>query len=100
MIYSDGSTYEGNFLNDEFHGKGKYISKDLIYDGFWKKGYSHGEGTEIWSDGNKYKGQFKMGKKHGFGVYTWQNGTTYRGMWENDNMKDQENLKIIPETFG
>ena len=39
--YSNNDTYEGEFLSDEFNGKGKFISKSLIYDGFWLKGYPH-----------------------------------------------------------
>ena len=38
-ISLNGDKYTGNFLNDEYHGKGKFFSKDeWVYDGNWNQG--------------------------------------------------------------
>ena len=44
--YSNGKIkYEGNFLNDEYEGEGKYYEEDgRVYIGFFKKGFKHGDG--------------------------------------------------------
>ena len=37
--YADGTFYEGDFVNDKFHGKGKYTAPDgKIFEGDWKDG--------------------------------------------------------------
>ncbi len=43
---------------------------------------TNGEGTVIYSSGNKYQGNFKDGKKHGFGRFIWTSGSKYKGNWK------------------
>jgi len=45
-----------------------------------------GQGTYIWSSGNKYIGEWKSGKMNGVGTYYWKNGDKYEGDWVNDYM--------------
>ena len=54
LSYSDGSSYEGD----------------------WKDGLWHGKGTHIWprSDGRKYEGDWIRGNRHGRGIITWLDG--------------------------
>ena len=61
--YSNGNIkYDGEFVNDKFEGKGKYI----------------------WEDGNYYIGQFKNGLSHGKGIEYYSNGNImYDGEWIN-----------------
>jgi hypothetical protein len=74
---SNDDYYKGEFLDSEFHGKGKYIS------------------IKESSATNKYAflvsvfiGEFKNGKKNGFGtiVYDKQN-MEISGIWEKDRIK-------------
>ena len=54
-------TYEGNFENGKYHGKGKLKNADgNIYEGDFKNGLEHGYGVEI-SDGVKNYGRYKDG---------------------------------------
>ena len=48
MTYVDGSYYEGNFVNDKFHGD---------------------NGVYRWPDGDEYVGQWKDGERHGVGIF-------------------------------
>ena len=47
MIYANKDVYEGNWADNEPHGKGvmTYEKTKNVYDGGWKKGKRHGEGT-------------------------------------------------------
>ena len=40
------------------------------------------QGTNTWSDGNKYVGEWKYGKSHGHGVFSWADGESYSGEWK------------------
>lgn len=88
MKYSDGSSYEGNWLYGAWHGSGILnYANGSWYSGNWKMGVKHGEGTFYWStDGNKYVGEWfgdaytGMGSmKHIYGVKTgeWINNQFY-----------------------
>ena len=56
--YLNGDKYIGEFKNDLFNGKGKFI---------W------GEQSE-WA-GDVYEGDFLNDNKHGEGIYTYSDGT-------------------------
>ena len=51
----DGACYEG-----EFHGNRR-----------------HGEGFQVYANGDQYKGDWVKGQRHGHGVLRCSNGTTY-----------------------
>jgi len=48
----DGRKFEGNWLDNNMHGRGIYT----------------------WKDGRRYEGEYEFDKKHGYGVYTWADG--------------------------
>jgi len=69
-VFASGAVYEGFFLNNKFHGFGRYCWKDgREYEGFFCDGKMHGEGTyRHFTDGNPSQfsgisvdGQFKSG---------------------------------------
>ena len=64
----DGVTndqYFGEFLDDEPHGKGKYIGTFSSYQGEFWNGMKHGNGTETMGNGDKYEGYWNENKKDG-----------------------------------
>lgn len=91
--YENGDTYEGEYLDHKFHGKGKFTSKVMKYDGNWKEGYPHGKGTETWKSGAIYKGFFHFGEKWGQGSYLWPNQNLYEGMWAKDLMNGKGQIR-------
>lgn len=79
----------GKCHNGKAHGKGtaKYFNnKKLIatYSGYMNQGHSHGHGTMVWNDGEKYTGQYVNGYMSGKGTYIWPDGQKYVGQWKND----------------
>ena len=65
--------YEGDFINNKYEGKGKYIFKD----------------------GEYYIGEWKSGLKNGKGIIYFKNGNIrYEGDFINDNQKDMEYMLI------
>ena len=41
---------------------------------------------ETWADGSKYEGHYKEGKKHGQGTYIWSDGSKYIGNWDENRI--------------
>ena len=42
----------------------------------------HGQGTDMFANGDVYTGQYSEGKPHGFGQYKWKNTSIYVGQFE------------------
>lgn len=96
MMYANGDTYEGEFLDGKRNGTGTYkwyqntIEKE--YTGQWLAGEYHGNGTMIYSNGDKFEGEWKNNKKEGHGIYTYANGLSFEGTWENDSFYGVDGL--------
>jgi len=78
-----GYKYEGDYKDGLFHGQGTLTYSDGDqYVGEFKDGKYHGQGTFTWSDGVSYKGEWKDGKYHGQGTETSSDGLSYKGEWK------------------
>lgn len=89
----DGHTYSGDFdLNGQYTGFGKLNNKGMIYEGEFLKNKFHGKGKQILpnDDGSVkgiYEGEFFMGSWHGKGILRSQDGTfIYDGEFQNYEM--------------
>lgn len=92
-------TYTGKCKKGLAQGQGKAVGKDT-YEGSFKKGYPHGNGTYNWSTGQTYVGRWKMGERDGEGTYSFQvNGidSIQDGIWKNDEYQGPKiiNPKVI-----
>ena len=92
--FPNGDYYEGEWKNGKPHGQGTFIyntkyNNQNKYVGGFKDGKHHGHGSYTYSYGIKYVGEFKDGKWHGHGSYNYANGNTYVGQWENGNPQGQ-----------
>lgn len=83
ITYDDG-TYEGDFKNGYYHGQGTYALKDgtWIYKGSYENGVINGSGTEYWpkAKGNyssSLECNYKDGERNGVGTW-YYNNHTYR----------------------
>lgn len=85
--FEDGQSYQGEFKDGFSHGEGSSTLPDGIkYEGQWEKGAPHGFGVAMFPDGKQYKGEFKRSLRHGYGVMLDQDGAvTQEGYWGNDN---------------
>jgi hypothetical protein len=81
-------TYEGQWLQDQWHGRGTQISLDVLsqytYIGDFKHGDIHGKGTMKWADGRIYEGEWRAGERHGHGLYVDHKGRQKLGHWSCD----------------
>ena len=65
----DGGRYEGEFMNNQAHGKGSitFVS-GAKYEGMWQMGNMHGPGTYYWPNGEADVLIMYAGKPCGAGV--------------------------------
>lgn len=82
-ITDEYGTYEGDFKNGYFHGQGTYTKADgtWIYKGSYENGYRNGSGTEYWpKEKRKYYAGFlecnyKDGERDGVGTWYYNDHT-------------------------
>ena len=55
-----------------------------VYNGQWKGGLRHGNGTMVWTDGAKYEGEWSYNQAHGNGKFYHSDGDVYDGSWINN----------------
>ena len=81
--YNFGHVYSKTPKNptDITHGLIVHNGK-IMYDGFWKNGFMHGDGIFYYHDNTHYVGQFKKGKSHGMGTLYKGKVAIYKGMWK------------------
>jgi hypothetical protein len=73
-------SYEGEFLDNNITGKGKYINEDGDeYDGDFLNGKMNGIGIYKWSDGSEYEGEYIENIKEGRGKFIWADGKIFEG---------------------
>lgn len=108
LIKTDGSRYEGMFLDGKLHGVGRYFTikgeffegdfrygvatgrgifihpDNNVYIGSWHNDKTDGQGTEYFRDGSVFRGAFSNGKKNGKGFYLWVDGSKYEGNFKDD----------------
>jgi hypothetical protein len=91
MVYSNGSIYEGNWINGIKNGFGKQIlDSGIVYEGEWSNDKKSGFGKQSWDSGTVYEGEWSNDKKNGQGIITYKNssgynnGDQYNGSWKDD----------------
>ena len=70
----------------KYRDANKNQSEVTRYEGHWKMGRPHGQGTIFYSNGTAYRGEFYEGKRHGQGVFVKTNGEKIKSTWENDRI--------------
>jgi len=81
ITFPDGKTYEGEWKDDVFHGRGSMTSPEARYVGEFRNGLRHGMGTFTMSNGYKYEGQYVDGRQHGQGILMLPDGTKIKGQF-------------------
>lgn len=101
----NGEEYNGEWEDGIREGKGKaklprfqnsVFVGFVVYEGQFKDGNWHGEGTVLYPDGAKYTGPFKEGAYHGHGIAEYADGSVYDGEWES-NVKCGSGLLQYPD---
>jgi len=89
-IFKDGSSYIGEFRDDEFHGQGTFTyANGNKYVGEFKNSIFNGQGTFVLLTGDRYSGEFRDDEFHGQGTFTYANGSKYVGEFWHDEFHGQ-----------
>ena len=107
LIFSNGSTYEGEWDMGKRHGKGKFITSNvqsvqsaptpkvlLVYDGDWVQDKQTGTAVlKVYNETNQlcymYQGSFENGIKTGAGCSVSRYGLVVEGEHENNSANGQ-----------
>lgn len=85
ISYPDGSSWEGEWKNDEKVGFGKIITAEKIQRiGYWAENKLGKLCKELRPDGFVFEGFLESDKKEGMGVLKDSNGFTYSGEFKDD----------------
>ena len=91
MNLSNKIKYEGEYLADWYHGKGKYtFDNGVIYEGEFNKGEFHGKGIMTYPNGGKYYCEWKNGVLE-LGDYIFNDGLKFKdsALWDYCNHNDR-----------
>eukprot|EP00831_Metopus_contortus_P051195 TRINITY_DN4298_c0_g1_i1.p1 TRINITY_DN4298_c0_g1~~TRINITY_DN4298_c0_g1_i1.p1 ORF type:complete len:342 (+),score=62.94 TRINITY_DN4298_c0_g1_i1:91-1116(+) len=89
-IFPQLDVYEGDFCDGKAEGKGKYTHPNgRTYQGCWKDNMQDGEGKEFLPGEYSYEGQFKNGMKHLYGKCEWNDGAVYEGQFFEGRIEGQ-----------
>jgi hypothetical protein len=87
-VNDDGTTYEGSWQANNFHGYGKLTSTDgIVVEGDFRGGQIHGIASLRSPNGASYNGEWVAGEMNGNGVITNQEGTSIRGLFVDGKIK-------------
>ncbi len=90
IIFNDGRTYGGQWLNGKIHGQGTMTwPNKRKYIGNFTAGQRSGYGTMTYTDGRKYVGEWRNDMRSGHGQESWLNGEKFIGEWTNDKKNGQ-----------
>ncbi len=69
-IYASGHRYEGGWKDGKRHGQGTFTSSNGRYEAGWKDDLFHGQYTFTSANGDTIRGEYKDGEKHGESTFT------------------------------
>ena len=84
LIFDTGSKYEGQFMLDCMHGKGKLETQEFIYQGDFRNNKFEGFGECYWKNGSFYIGNYIKGKREGTGTFVSEEGKRLTCEWRRD----------------
>ena len=92
ILFPDGGYYEGEFKDDNYHGKGTLLVKDYKYTGEFEEGKKKGKGKiEYFNPSKKiYEGSFIDDVQCGYGKELSEDGTYYEGISQMEKRTTKE----------
>jgi hypothetical protein len=99
-VYNNGDYYVGNIKNGKANGSGKYYDSDshLVYDGEFLEDKYHGKGSYFIDELDVMEGQFIKGEISQ-GKYYVDDRLIYEGQFENSNFHGHGKLYIYDRLF-
>ena len=87
MKFINGDIYEGDFINNQIEGIGKFkYANGDSYRGEVKNSMRSGKGIMKMYNGDIYDGEFKENKKHGFGSFIYISDYVYQQVYNDETM--------------
>ena len=84
VTFPNGDRYEGEFKDGLFHGQGTYIyANGTRYDGDFEYDMKQGRGVMRFANGDRYTGEFRNDMMHGKGSLVYANRNKYVGEMRN-----------------
>lgn len=81
-VYPSGARFAGYFVDGRIHGEGTIVfSNGDRYTGQWRDHHREGLGEFTFADGRVYKGRFVRNRFQGEGVLHYPNGDRYEGLF-------------------
>jgi hypothetical protein len=100
IMHGGSSVYKGCFRNNEFSdSEGEWADAYETYNGGFERGLREGEGTCLYSEGEKYVGQWKRGSREGRGVLKKSEEIVYSGDWKAGKYHGLGVLKVDASTI-
>tara|TARA_B100000586_G_scaffold259239_1_gene224443 strand:+ start:2214 stop:3026 length:813 start_codon:yes stop_codon:yes gene_type:complete len=107
--FSDGSVYDGDWVNNAMHGQGKMtLMSGRSYEGSWENGLPHGIGIDdvpesedaLMLPPHTYEGPMIHGSESGNGKITFESGDIYEGDVITGHMTGQGKLTKADGTIN
>jgi hypothetical protein len=99
FTYANGDVYYGSFVNNKKSGFGKIVFKDgSTYIGNFKEDQYSGEAIYTDVNGELFAGYFIQGKKDGIGYCKYSDGATFAGVYY-DNKANGSGVSIDKENW-
>jgi hypothetical protein len=91
--------YNGDWKEGKWHGEGTLCGMSdagipFTYTGSFVDGLQHGQGKIVWANGEEYEGHWENGERHGQGKMTLTDGSVLDGMWIHE--KFQSKSLVLP----
>jgi len=98
LSFDDGSFYEGQFLNNLYHGRGFLQSRSFKYEGEFKNGEFDGLGVKTeFNRGLAFEGEWQNGKRNG-DVNLYAMKLESASVWKEDKKVEVSEIKISTQT--
>jgi hypothetical protein len=78
-------SYAGDCAGGIANGRGRAQGADR-YEGDWRDGVPHGEGTYSYADGRRFEGRFEVGRVNGRARFVYPSGDVLEGEFRNDEL--------------
>lgn len=101
MVYTNGDSYEGDFVNGKRDGHGTYTFKNgQVYVGQFTDGLRNGRGRFTFSEGSVYVGSFVIDNFIGRGTYTPKSGGNQTGKFTVGQIVDLQTRIVGTDFWG
>merc|ERR1719161_1132614 len=78
----DGSVYAWQWREDQRSGYGVLYWSEGVFEGEWRDGKAHGEGTVHFNNGDLFSGLYVRDQRQGPGIYYWESGCKESGDYQ------------------